>query len=339
MLSVARAMAGAAAAAAAGDRDAVLTAAVAAGAEAVAATTGQMAVLEDAGVVDSGALGVLILVEGLADALAGRPPRAAPAVAPSRPASAAHPPSRYRFCTTFLVEGTAVDLDALEDALEAVGDSLLVMGDDRRAKVHVHTDAPERAAQVAAEWGMVEGLKADDMRRQEAERAARLAAVVAPGGLVAVADGAGVRDLLAGLGAAAVAPGEPLGEAGVVLALAPGPDAPGLEVVAVATLPAMLAAALAWDPDGDPAVAAAEMRAAAVEVTAMDVAVADREALAAALAPALGGAGLVTVLIGEGAGVAPDEVEAWVRALVPPGAEVEAHFGGQPAPALAVGVE
>jgi len=339
MLSVARAMADAGEAAS-GDRDAVLAAAVAAGADAVAATTGQLAVLRDAGVVDSGALGVLILVEGLADALAGRPPRPAPAVAPSRPATAAHPPSRYRFCTTFLVEGPHVDLERLEDALEAVGDSLLVMGDARRAKVHVHTDAPERAAHVAARWGVVEGLKADDMRRQEAERSARLAAVVAPGGLVAVAEGAGVRDLLAGLGVAAVAPGDPPGEAAVVLALAPPPDVPDVEVVAVATLPAMLAAALAWDPGDDPAAAAGRMRAAAGEVTAIDVPVADRDALAAALAPALGdGAGLVTVLIGEGAGVAPAEVEAWMRALVPPGVEVEAHFGGQASPALAVGVE
>jgi DAK2 domain fusion protein YloV len=340
MLSVARAIAAAAEAALPAGRDAVLAAAVAAGADAVEATTDQMDVLREAGVVDAGALGVLILVEGLADALAGRPPRAAPAVAPSRPATAAHPPSRYRFCTTFLVEGAAVDLGALEDALEAVGDSLLVMGDARRAKVHVHTDAPERAAEVAAAWGVIEGLRADDMRRQEAERAARLAAVVEPGGLVAVAEGAGVRDLLAGLGVPAVAPGAPLGEASVVLALAPAPDAPGAEVVAVGTLPAMLAAAVAWDPGDDPAAVAAAMRAAAAEVTAVEVAVADREALAAALAPALAeGAGLVTVLVGEGAGVAPAEVEAWVRALVPAGVEVEAHFGGQTAPALAVGVE
>ncbi|HET6692536.1 MAG TPA: hypothetical protein VFG74_16905, partial [Miltoncostaeaceae bacterium] len=203
-----------------------------------------------------------------------------------------------------------------------------------------HPDAPARAAQGAPAWGMVEGLAAADMRRQEAERSARLAAVAQPGGLVAVAEGWGARDLLAGLGVAAVAPGAPLGEAGVVLALEPPPDAPGAEVVAVATLPAMLAAALAWDPGDDRAAAAARMRAAAGEVTAIDVGRADRDDLAAALAPALAeGAGLVTVLIGEGAGVAPDEVEVWLRAIVPPGVEVEAHFGGQGAPALAVGVE
>ena len=210
MLSVARAMAGAAEAALPGDRDAVLAAAVAAGAEAVAATTDQLDVLREAGVVDSGALGVLILLEGLADALAGRPPRAAPATV-ARPATAAHPPSRYRFCTSFLVEGGAVDLDALEDALAPIGDSILVMGDAARAKVHVHTDAPERAAALAAVWGEVSGLAAEDMRRQEAERAARLARASGPVdvGLVAVADGEGVRELLEGLGAVAVAPGPP----------------------------------------------------------------------------------------------------------------------------------
>jgi dihydroxyacetone kinase-like predicted kinase len=340
MLSVARAMAAAAEAALPGDRDAVLGAAVAAGADAVAATTGQLDVLREAGVVDSGALGVLILVEGLAGALSGRPPRAAPAHAPSRPATAAHPPSRYRFCTTFLVEGPSVDLGALEDALTPIGDSILVMGDARRAKVHVHTDAPERAAGLAAAWGVVEGMKADDMRRQEAERAARLAAAIAPGGLVAVVEGEGVRDLLAGLGVAAVPPGDRFDDAAVVLALAPAPDAPDAEVVEVPALPAMLAAALAWDPGDDAAANVARMREAAAEVTSVDVSPATREALAAAVAPALAaGAGLVTVLVGAGAGVAPAEVEAWARALVPPGVEVEAHHGGQAAPALAVGIE
>ena len=47
----------------------------------------------------------------------------------------------------------------------------------------------------------------------------------------------------------------------------------------------------------------------------------------------------MTVLIGAGAGVAPPEVEAWVRAVAGPEVEVEAHEGGQARPALAVGVE
>jgi hypothetical protein len=187
---------------------------------------------------------------------------------------------------------------------------------------------------------VVEGLKADDMRRQEAERTARLAAAIAPGGLVAVTEGEGVRHLLAGLGVGAVAPGDRLDDPAVVLALAPAAGVPGAEVVEVPALPSMLAAALAWDAGDDAAANVARMREAAAEVTSIDVSPATREALDAALEPALaGGAGLVTVLVGAGAGVAPAEVEAWVRALVPPGVEVEAHHGGQAAPALAVGIE
>ena len=60
----------------------------------------------------------------------------------------------------------------------------------------------------------------------------------------------------------------------------------------------------------------------------------------AALAGLLGDEpALVTVLIGAGAGVAPPEVEAWVRGAAGPEVEVEAHDGGQARPALAIGVE
>ncbi len=70
-----------------------------------------------------------------------------------------HVPSRYRYCTSFLVEGSGIDLDALEASLLSLGDSLLVMGDAAQAKVHVHTDAPERAAEAAGAWGEVTGLR------------------------------------------------------------------------------------------------------------------------------------------------------------------------------------
>jgi hypothetical protein len=80
--------------------------------------------------------------------------------------------------------------------------------------------------------------------------------------------------------------------------------------------------------------AAAAVRSAAVDGDDL------RDGLAAALGPLLGGGpALVTVLVGAGAGVDPAVVEGWARALAGEGAEVEAHAGGQAAPALAVGVE
>ena len=74
-------------------------------------------VLREAGVVDSGGLGVVILLEGLAAGLAGRQPRAGRARRAAAGEGLDHPPSRYRYCTSFLVEGAGIDGDALETAL------------------------------------------------------------------------------------------------------------------------------------------------------------------------------------------------------------------------------
>jgi uncharacterized protein len=365
MLTVARRVAEAAEEAG-DDVGALADAVTAAARDAVAATREQLDVLSEAGVVDSGALGVAILLEGAAAALTGRPTAAGPAAAAPAAPSVDHLPSRYRYCTSFLVEGAAMDLDALEAALLPLGDSLLVMGDPAQAKVHVHTDAPERAAAAAAAFGAVDALRWDDMRRQEAERAARLARRAAPAAscvAIAVADGDGVRELAAGLGATALAAGG--GAAALTAALdavapaqavvvATGADADdaraaaegrqGVAVVEAASLPALLAALVEADPDGEATEVAAAMDAAASAVRSAAVGGGDpqalRDGLSAALAPLLGaGPALVTVLVGAGAGVEPPVVEGWARALAAEGTEVEAHAGGQAAPALAVGVE
>jgi len=365
MLTVARRIAEAAEAAPAGsDLAAVLDAALDGGRAGVAETTALLPVLREAGVVDSGGLGVTILLAGAAAALTGRAPAAAPGGAAPRVVTADHLPSRYRYCTSFLVEGEGMDLDALEAALLPLGDSLLVMGDGRQAKVHVHTDAPERAAAAAAAIGTVDAVLFDDMRRQEAARAARLSRRAAPAAscvVVVAADGEGVRELAEGLGAVAVAlgvgamaeAGDAAAPAGVVLAVAAaGADdaravasaRPGTEVVVTSSLPALLASLVEIDPAGDPADVAAAMRAAAGAVDAVEVdGVGDalREALGAALGPLLDGRGpaLVTVVVGRDAGVEPAVAEGWVRAVAGDDVEVEAHAGGQAVPALAVGVE
>lgn len=363
MLTVARRIAEAAEAAD-GDLPAVLDAALAGGRAAVAGTTAQLDALREAGVVDAGGLGVTILLEGVAAALTGREPPRAPGGARPRPPAADHPPSRYRYCTSFLVEGRGIDLAGLEAALAPVGDSLLVMGDAARAKVHVHTDAPERAAAAAGAFGAVEALRADDMRRQEAERAARLVRQPSPASAcaaIAVADGEGVRELAAGLGATALAPGggadalaaalDAAAPAGAVIVVTPADaDAAraaaagreGTEVVEAGSLPALLACLVDADPAVPAAALAARMRASAGAVTALAVEGPDlRTALLGALRPALGGGGasLVTVLVGRDAGVEPVAVEGWVREAAGEAVEVEAHAGGQARPDLAVGIE
>lgn len=175
MLTVIRGLAEGAEASPATDLDDLLSDALRAGRESLAATQEMLPQLREAGVVDSGAYGVLLLVEGLAAALAGRELTstaiavAAPTILPEE-----HEPSAFRYCTTFIVEDAGSPLDELERDLAAIGDSLLVMGDTRQAKVHVHTDEPQRAVALGEAVGVVSGVNIDDMHRQEQARAQRI---------------------------------------------------------------------------------------------------------------------------------------------------------------------
>jgi DAK2 domain fusion protein YloV len=360
MLTVSRRTAEAAEAAGGDDLATALDAALEGGRRGVAETPELLEVLREAGVVDSGGLGLVILLEGLGAGLLGR--EVAPPIDVGRPRAveADHVPSRYRYCTSFLVEGAAIDLDALEASLLSLGDSLLVMGDPSQAKVHVHTDTPERAADAARQWGEISSLRFDDMRRQEAERDARLRRATAGArecAAIALVPGAGLRELVEGLGGHALPPGagaaevaaaiEALGapEGVLVTAGAQGAAPDGVRVVRAGSLPAVLACLVGLDPGRTAEANAAEMAELAAGVRHVDVDGAGAAALRPALEAALGGLladgpALVTVLIGEGAGVSPPEVEAWVRAAAGRAeVEVEAHEGGQPRPALAVGVE
>src|SRR5262249_56205375 len=97
-------------------------------------------VRREGGVVDSGAAGLMELVRGFAGLAVPAP------VAEAVSLRSIHlEASRYRYCTSYVVEGDALDLDALEDELETLGDSVLVVGSEVALRVHVHTDEPDRA--------------------------------------------------------------------------------------------------------------------------------------------------------------------------------------------------
>jgi uncharacterized protein len=184
---------------------------VARGEEAVARTPEQLDVLREAGVVDAGGAGLVELVRGLAAAASGE---TVAAPQPSEPLAveAVHQElSRYRYCTTFVVEGDALDATALEAELERLGDSLLVVGDPMALKVHVHTDDPGAALSLGTRAGAIEGVEIADMHRQTEQREERLLAAL-PGsatrtGVVAVVAGEGNRRLFEDLGAACIVEG------------------------------------------------------------------------------------------------------------------------------------
>ena len=185
------------------------------GEEALARTPELLAVLREAGVVDAGGAGLVEIVRGLAAGVAGTPPPTGPVESEELGLDAIHQElSEFRYCTVFLVEGSALDADALEAELEPLGDSLLVVGTSELLKVHVHTDDPGAALSLGVKRGTIEGVEIANMHEQTAEREERLTSGAELGeiptletALVVVAPGRGTRRLFEELGATRVVEG------------------------------------------------------------------------------------------------------------------------------------
>jgi DAK2 domain fusion protein YloV len=194
----------------------ILEGALEAGTEAVERGPQQLAALREAGVVDAGAYGLTVIIAGVVAALRGLDEpvlehQSAPAARTLHLPQ--HESSDYRYCTNFAVTGTGLDGDSFVGALEAIGDCVLVVGDDETLRVHVHTDEPERASALFEEAGEVSRFDVADMREQVADRSARLGnghgAAAAPRPAVecravVVSSGGGLSRLYEELGAVVV---------------------------------------------------------------------------------------------------------------------------------------
>jgi DAK2 domain fusion protein YloV len=151
-----------------------LESAVAAGQESVKLGPERLAALREAGVVDAGGYGLTIIFAGVVAALRGDDPPELDHHAPARITHPEHSSATYRFCTNFAVTGNGLSPGRFIAPLEALGDSVLVVGDETTLKVHLHTDEPERATAVFDGVGELSRLDVADMRLQVAERDGRL---------------------------------------------------------------------------------------------------------------------------------------------------------------------
>ena len=191
---------------------ALLRAVVERGESALARTPELLDVLRNAGVVDAGGSGLVEIVRGVALAVAGEPLPEADVEPEELGLHAIHQNlSRFRYCTTFLVEGNGLDAASLERDLERLGDSLLVVGDASALKVHVHTDDPGAALSSGTAVGVIGAVEIANMHQQATAREERLLSAAGTPelrcGLVAVCQGAGNKQLFEGLGAAIVLEG------------------------------------------------------------------------------------------------------------------------------------
>jgi DAK2 domain fusion protein YloV len=174
-------------------------------------------VLREAGVVDAGGQGLLYFMEGFAEALAYDNElslewlrlggKEADEV---RPASEPVPQLSFRYCTELLLKGQRLDLQQIKDNLISLGDSLLVVGDEKLVKVHVHTNHPGRVLEFCVQLGSLNDIKINNMQEEvhqhrnnwpeQDDQAQPLPASGPKVGLVAVGSGSGVIEILKSLG-------------------------------------------------------------------------------------------------------------------------------------------
>jgi DAK2 domain fusion protein YloV len=149
--------------------------AVQAGTDSVKRGPEMLAALREAGVVDAGGHALTVIFAGVVAALRDEAPPELEHYAPAKITHPEHSSSTYRYCTNFAVTGHGLAPSRFTEALEALGDSVLVVGDPTTLKVHLHTDEPERATALFERTGEVSHLDVADMRVQVLERAERLA--------------------------------------------------------------------------------------------------------------------------------------------------------------------
>jgi len=165
-----------------GDLEDVLTAAVDAAHQAVAKTPSLLPILRDAGVVDAGGEGLYRLLEGTLTYLVSRAPAgvsgldAAARAAEARAARASSMPTApadevFGYETMFLLQsrGAPLDVAGLRADLATMGESVLVAGDSRAVKVHVHSDRPDVVIALGLSLGALTRITVENLDAQSHE--------------------------------------------------------------------------------------------------------------------------------------------------------------------------
>lgn len=197
--------------------------------EALAQTPELLPVLKQAGVVDAGGSGLVLIFEGIqsvwANGVIVQPIEGSgvePVSVPSKSTVAnASDDIKFGYCSEFLIEKAsgAKEKDPLKlrAFLESIGDCVVVVDDNDIIKVHVHSNEPGNVIQAALKYGQLINIKIDNMRYQHRnanEDVAKGEAPVMPKaepvnkyGFVAVCAGEGLEELFKDIGADVVVSG------------------------------------------------------------------------------------------------------------------------------------
>lgn len=182
------------------------------GEEILSRTPDMLPVLKEAGVVDSGGKGLLMIYRGYKMSLDGDQ---LPEEELSEEESASIDREEneaailsdndlenitFGYCTEFFIERlsdefSADDLNRFKEHIQRIGDSVVVVGDAGLIKVHVHTDVPGKALQMALRLGELNGVKIENMREQHRKLMEERKAREKEHGTVAVSMGEGLDSI------------------------------------------------------------------------------------------------------------------------------------------------
>lgn len=182
-------------------------------------TPEMLPVLKEAGVVDSGGQGLVEILKGAYDAFLGKEIdysiEAESSSGIVKISAQTEADIKFGYCTEFIIllnrplsEKQEQDM---KDFLESIGDSIVLVADDEITKIHVHTNDPGKAIQKALEYGSLSKIKIDNMREEHQEKLIKDAEKIAAMqkketiprkemGFISVSMGAGLNEILTGLG-------------------------------------------------------------------------------------------------------------------------------------------
>lgn len=131
--------------------------------------------LKKAKVVDSGGMGLYIILKGMHEALKdGIQAEIKDTVVPQGSANSGAQGTeeidiKFGYCTEFIIHGDASKAEAFRKEIEPLGDSMIVVGYEDVIKTHIHTNDPGLVLSKAVAIGELSKIKIDNMREEHRE--------------------------------------------------------------------------------------------------------------------------------------------------------------------------
>lgn len=135
-------------------------------------TPDMLPVLKEAGVVDAGGKGLMVILTGAYNAITYKETidldmfKSEETVHKTVPQENNISDIKFGYCTEFMINTAKKEYESLRSELAKLGDSLLVVGGEGIIKVHVHTNHPGKVLEKALTLGELNDIKIDNMRYQ-----------------------------------------------------------------------------------------------------------------------------------------------------------------------------